>query len=85
MKNIYEVYMKDSSPDGENKNYRKKININKFIDAFYDEEVKVVFVVGLKTIHTIRNDSNNNFTITSSLSLEGYPDITNAKYNSNTK
>ena len=39
------------------------------IDMFYDEDISHAFVVGNNMIHTIRNDTNNNFTVTSVLNL----------------
>ena len=84
-KNIYDAYLKDAQPDGENKSYKKKIAVAKIVGAFYDEDLSVVFVVGSKSIHTIRNDGNNNFTVVSTLSMEKFPEITAARYNKHTK
>ena len=65
--------------------YKKKINTNAAVDMFYDEDIGYAFVVGLNTIHTVRNDKLNNFTVTSSLSFEKFPEIVRARYNSHQK
>lgn len=53
--------------------YKKKINTNAVVDMFYDEDICYAFVVGKSTIHSVRNDKYNNFTVTSSLNLEKLP------------
>lgn len=77
--------MKDRVIDGENRNYKKKVNLDYVIDMFYDEDISHAFVVGNNTINTIRNDTNNNFTVTSVLNLEGLPEIHSARYNTHQK
>lgn len=69
--NIYEAYLKDQIAEGvgENMSYKKKINVSSVVDMFYDEEIRHAFVIGKNTVHTVRNDKMNNFTVTSSLNF----------------
>ena len=74
--------MKDAPVSGENKTYRKKLGISSVVGSFLDEEVRFTFVIGERTIFSVRNDGNNNFTVNSILNLEDFPPIASAKYNS---
>ena len=71
--------------DGGTKGYKKTLGMIKIAAAFYDEELRALFVVGPWKINTVRNDGNNNFHIVSTLSLEGFPEMVSAKYNVHTK
>lgn len=84
-KYIYEAYLKDNANEGENKNYKKKVGVNNVINMFYDEEISVAFVVGTSSIHSIRNDKLNNFSVNSVLNMEVLPEITMARYNQHQK
>ena len=80
-KYIYEIYMKDLQPEGENKNYKKKINIANILESYYDEDSQFVFVVGSRAIFLVKNDLYNNFNVNSSLVLEDLPPIILSTYN----
>lgn len=73
--------MKDLQPEGENKNYKKKINIANILESYYDEDSQFVFVVGSRAIFLVKNDLYNNFNVNSSLVLEDLPPIILSTYN----
>lgn len=84
-KYIYEAYLKDNANEGENKNYKKKVGVSNVINMFYDDEISYAFVVGSNSIHSIRNDKLNNFSINSVLNMEVLPEIMMARYNQHQK
>lgn len=51
------------------KDYRKKLGMSEIKKSFYDEEYKMVIMIGESSIYFVRNDSQNNFTFKSCLLL----------------
>jgi len=73
---IYEVYQNGELADGENKSYRKKINVENIVKCLYDSSLGTFIVVSKNSINQVRNDKNNNFTSLNTISLEGFGNIT---------
>lgn len=59
--NLYEVYGKEQMTEGENRSYKKKVNIDEAISCFYDDELQNLMIIGKNTVTQMRNDKNNNF------------------------
>ena len=75
--NVYEVYQNDELAEGENKNYRKKINMEgEVVNCFYDVSLGTFIVVNKNSISQLRNDKNNNFNTLNAINLEGFANIT---------
>jgi hypothetical protein len=83
--NLYEVYQKDEMVEGENRSYRKKINIESVVNSHYDESMQNLMIISKNTINQVRNDKNNNFNIVNGIFFEDFSPIIKSTYCDQTK
>jgi hypothetical protein len=83
--NLYEVYGKEQMGEGENRSYKKKVNIDEAISCFYDEDLQNLMIVGKNTVTQVRNDRNNNFNFVNGVFLERFAAISKATFCPQTK
>jgi hypothetical protein len=79
---MFELYFNDEKLEGENRNYKRKINFERIVGALFDEEKRVVLVWSDTKVLQIKNDGANNFSYLNSFEFLNGEKIRDVQWNS---